>query len=39
MDKIVHEYHEKLNPIRIPHIVEHTQILEVSKPEHFIHYK
>lgn len=39
MDKIVHEYHEKLYPIHVPIIVEQPYLVEVSKPQHYIHYK
>lgn len=39
MDKIVHEYHDKLYPIQVPKIVEQPVIIEVNKPQHYIHYK
>ena len=39
MDKIVHEYHDKLFPIHVPKIVEQPFIIEVNKPQHYIHYK
>ena len=39
MDKIVHEYHQQLQTIQVPKIVEMPYIVEVSKPQHFISYK
>jgi hypothetical protein len=39
MDKIVHEYHDRMYPIQVPKIVEQPVIIEVNKPQHYIHYK
>jgi len=39
MDKIVHEFHERQQPIHVPQIIEKPYIVEVSRPQHLIHYK
>lgn len=39
MDKIVHEYHDKMFPVHMPQIIEKPKIIEVNTPQHFIHYK
>jgi benzoyl-CoA reductase/2-hydroxyglutaryl-CoA dehydratase subunit BcrC/BadD/HgdB len=39
MDKIIHEYHNILHPIHVPKIIEQPYIVEVNKPQHYIHYK